>query len=144
MTLAIDKKGQLWQIDRDHIVTLHRGPAPADAVVIQADFEDGFTATAEEYATAFGIRNYNMRVLAQSTTYELTVTELTSLMAKELNVGENRITLRFKTREVGEVQCKLGVASFGTTSQETYALEVIVAGPTPDVFRDQSKDNSHP
>ena len=127
-------------------MTLHRGPAPADAVVIQADFEDGFTATAEEYATAFGIRNYNMRVLAQSTTYELTVTELTSLMAKELNVGENRITLRFKTREVGEVQCTLagfpdfGVASFGTTSQETYALEVIVAGPTPDVFRDQSKD----
>jgi hypothetical protein len=139
LKLAIDKKGQLWQIDRWGNYFIHSDPAPADAVVIQADFEDGFTATAEEYSTAFGIafgiRNYNMRVLAQSTTYELTVTELTSLMAKELNVAENRITLLFKTREVGD--------GFGSPILETYAVEVIVTGPTPDGFRDQSND-SHP
>jgi len=122
MTLVIDKKGQLWQIDRRGHYVIHRDPAPADAVVIRADFEDGFTATAEEYATAFGIRNYNMRVSAQTTTYELTVTELKSLMAKELNVGEDKINIRFLTREVGDDR-------FGPTSQETYALEVIVSGP---------------
>jgi len=121
MRLVIDINGILWQIDKwGHYVVYHDS-APAEAVVIKADF-DGFTASSAEYATAFGIRNYNMRVSTQSTTYELTVTELTSLMAKELNVGEDRITLRFKTREVGDDR-------FGPTSQETYAVEVIVSGP---------------
>jgi len=124
MTLVIDKKGQLWEIDRWGDYVIHHGPAPIYAVVIEAEFEDGYTATLEEFATAFGIRNYNMRVSSQSTTYELTITELASLMAKELNVAENSITIRFKTREVGDDR-------FGPISQETYAVEVIVNGPTP-------------
>lgn len=127
MTLVIDKKGQLWKIDDwgHYVYQGLTGSAPVDATVIQAEFDDGFTATEEDFATAFGTRNYTMRVSAQSTTYELTITELTSLMAKELNVAENRITLRFKDREVGDDR-------FGTPHHETYAIEVVVTGPTPE------------
>lgn len=131
MRLVIDGKGQLWQIDKwGHYVVYH-GPAPADAVVIQADFHDGFTATSEQYETAFGTRSYNMRVSSQTTTYELTVTELKTLMAKELNVGEDKITIRFLTRSVGDDR-------FCTPSQETYALEVIVSGNKPSAPIDES------
>lgn len=124
MRLVIDKKGVLWQIDQWGHYVIHRDPAPAHATVIKGDFDDGFTATSEDFQRAFGTRNYDMRVSAQSTTYELTVTELKALMAKELGVLENAVTIRFKTREVGDDR-------FGTTSQETYALEVIVSGSAP-------------
>jgi len=124
MTLVIDKKGVLWQIDRWGHYVIHSGPAPDDATVIQGNFVDGFTATLEDFQSAFGTRNYNMRVAAQSTTYELTVTELKTLMAKELGVSESNITIRFKTREIGDDR-------FGATSQETYALEVVVSGQPP-------------
>jgi len=122
MTLVIDKKGVLWQIDQWGHYVIHSDPAPIDATVIRGNFDDGFTATKEDFESAFGTRNYNMRVAAQSTTYELTVTELKALMAKELGVLENSITIRFKTREVGDER-------FGPTSQETYAVEVVVDGP---------------
>lgn len=120
--LLIDQKGVLWQIDKwDHYVVYH-APVPFDATVIQGDF-DGFTATAKQFDEAFG--RYNMfRVSAQSTTYELTITELKSLMAKELGVSENSIEIRFKTRDVGDER-------FGAVSQETYGIEVVVNGSKP-------------
>lgn len=122
MTLVIDKKGVLWQIDRWGHYVIHRGPAPDDATVVIANFDDGFTATKEDFQNAFGVRSYNMRVSAQSTTYELTVTELKTLMAKELGVLESNITINFKQHEVGDDR-------FGTNKYETYAVEVIVSGP---------------
>lgn len=122
MTLVIDKKGVLWQIDKWGHYVIHRGPAPVDATVVIANFEDGFTATREEFQSAFGVRSFqNMRVSSQTTTYELTITELKSLMAKELGVAEDRITIKFKTKETGDDR-------FGPTSQETYAIEVVVTG----------------
>lgn len=123
MRLVIDQNGVLWQIDRWGHYVIHNDPAPPDAIIIQGNF-DGLVASKEQFDSAFGTRNYNMRVAAQSTTYELTVTELKTLMAKELNVAEDRVTIHFKTREVGDDR-------FGPTHQETYALQVVVTGPPP-------------
>lgn len=123
MILAIDKKRQLWQINKQGSYILYGGPAPIDAVVVAADFEDGYSATLKEFESTFGIRNYNMRISAQSTTYELTITELKDLMSKELNVSANRISIRFKTREIGD--------DIGPSISETYAVEVVVDGQVP-------------
>jgi hypothetical protein len=112
MILVIDQKGILWKIDKWNHYVVHHGSAPLDATVIQGDF-DGFKASAKQFDDLFG--RYTMRVASQTTTYELTMTELTSLLAKELNVSESKITIQFKTRPVDNEPA------------EIYGLDVVVS-----------------
>ena len=124
MRLVIDRKGVLWQIDKWGHYVIHSGPAPADATIIEACFNDGFTASSEEFAQSFGVK-YNMRLSAQTTTYELSVADLKALVAKELNVvDEQKIRIEFMTKEVGDDR-------FGPTSRETIGVKVHVDGPLP-------------
>lgn len=109
MNLVIDKNQILWQISEVNEITVYHGKAPDDAKVILGDF-DGFTTTYKNFLETFGVRN--MRITEQSTVYELTITELTSLMSKELGVSESKIKIRFKQND----------------NKETYAVEVVVSG----------------
>ena len=122
LVLVIDQKGVLWKIDKWGWYVVHHGPAPADATVIKGEF-DGFTASSEQFDKTFG--RYHMRVASQKTTYELTVTELITLMAEKLNVSESKIAIRFKTTTVGDDR-------FGPTNEEVTGIEVIVDGSTSD------------
>jgi hypothetical protein len=121
IVLLIDQKGVLWKIDKWNCYVVHHGPAPPDATVIKGEF-DGFTASAKQFDATFG--RYHMRVASQKTTYELTITELVTLMAEKLNVSESKVTIRFKTTTIGDDR-------FGTESTEPSGIEVIVDGPTP-------------
>lgn len=112
MNLVIDKNNILWQISEVNEITVYHGKAPNDAKVILGDF-DGFNTTWETFLKAFGVKN--MRITEQSTVYELTITELTALMSKELGVSESKIQIRFKQND----------------NKETYAVEVVVNGPVP-------------
>lgn len=132
LILLIDQKGVLWKIDKWNCYVVHHGPAPPDATVIKGEF-DGFTASAKQFDITFG--RYHMRVASQKTTYELTVTELITLMAEKLNVSESKVSISFKTKTVGDDR-------FGPTHEEVCGIEVIVDGgsSTPEItVKDPSK-----
>lgn len=61
----------------------------------------------------------SLKFASATTTYELTVPQLKSMMAKELGVEESKVSINFKTREAGDDR-------FGMSWKETYALEIIV------------------
>ena len=118
MRLVVDKKGVFWQIDKRNCFVVYPDSVPLDAVIIQAEF-DGFLATTQQFESVLGIRNYNMRIASQTTTYKLTMTELKNIFAKELSVSESRITLKFDTYEEDDAEV------------EIVGVEVIVQGQIP-------------
>ena len=64
------------------------------------------------------------KIVSKNTTYEFTTSELKSFFAKELNVSEKNIEIKFKTLILG------GDERLGSERTETYGLEVIVSDET--------------
>ena len=120
MRLVIDKKGVYWKIDKWGHYVVHNGPT-LEATIIKATFDDGFLASSWEFAKSFGV--YDMKISAQTTTYELSIADIKTLVAKELGiVDEQKIRIEFTAREIGDDR-------FGTNKLETNGIRVHVDGP---------------
>lgn len=105
-----------------HFYYVYNQPLPPDAIVIEFDF-CGSESSVGDFDKLFGVNNYNMKKTSQTTTYEMTKTDLIQLLAKELNVVESKISIVFKTREI---ITDPHTESYGNPIYETYGLDVIV------------------